>query len=162
VQEEASMKKLFMVLPLVLILCFMVGCQDKEAMAELEAMKAQAAVEEQNIELTKSWLVDVWSQGNLALIDKIVPPNCILHWRGRQSETGPEKWKTIVSQWCQAFPDYTNEIGDIFAKGDKVTARFTFRRTNDGPFNEDPPTGKKIDVTEILIWRFKNGKVVEM
>jgi len=26
----------------------MVGCQDKEAMAELEAMKAQAEVEEQN------------------------------------------------------------------------------------------------------------------
>ena len=35
-----------MVLPLALILCLMVGCQDKEAIAELEAMKAQAAVEE--------------------------------------------------------------------------------------------------------------------
>ena len=30
------MKKLCMILPLALILCFMVGCQDKEAMAELE------------------------------------------------------------------------------------------------------------------------------
>jgi hypothetical protein len=43
-----QMKKLCMVLPLALILCFMVGCQDKEAMAELEAFKAQAEVEEQN------------------------------------------------------------------------------------------------------------------
>ncbi len=38
------MKKLSMILPLALILCFMVGCQDKEAMAE---------VEEQNINLVK-------------------------------------------------------------------------------------------------------------
>ena len=30
------MKKLCMILPLALILCFMVGCQDKEAMAEVE------------------------------------------------------------------------------------------------------------------------------
>jgi hypothetical protein len=42
------MKKLFMILPLVLIVCFMVGCQDKEAMAELEEFKAQAALEEAN------------------------------------------------------------------------------------------------------------------
>ena len=42
------MKKLIMSIPLALILCFMVGCQDKGAMEELEAMKAQAEVEEQN------------------------------------------------------------------------------------------------------------------
>ena len=41
------MKKLFMILPLALILCFTVGCQDKEAMAELEEYRAQAALEEQ-------------------------------------------------------------------------------------------------------------------
>ena len=37
------MKKLCMVLSLVLVLCFTFGCQDKEAMAELEEFKAQAA-----------------------------------------------------------------------------------------------------------------------
>ncbi len=45
------MKKLCMILPLALILCFMVGCQNQEAMAELEEMKAQAEVEEQNKEV---------------------------------------------------------------------------------------------------------------
>lgn len=38
-----------------LILCFTVGCQDKEAMAELEAFKAQAEVEEQNKEIVKRY-----------------------------------------------------------------------------------------------------------
>jgi len=35
--------KRFMIIPLMLMLCFMVGCQ--EIIAELEAMKAQAEVE---------------------------------------------------------------------------------------------------------------------
>jgi len=35
------MKKLPVVLPLALILCFMVGCQDRKAEEELEARKAQ-------------------------------------------------------------------------------------------------------------------------
>jgi len=54
------MKKLCMVLPLALILCFMVGCQDKETMAELEAMKAQAEVEEQNKEIVKRISGIIW------------------------------------------------------------------------------------------------------
>ena len=42
------MKKLLMILPLAMILCFMVSCQDKESMAELEEFRAQAEVEEKN------------------------------------------------------------------------------------------------------------------
>ena len=53
------MKKLCMILSLALILCFMVGCQDKGAMAELDEMKAQAAVEEQNIALVKHFLAEI-------------------------------------------------------------------------------------------------------
>ena len=47
------MKKLLMIIPLVILLCFTFGCQDKEAMAELEKFKAQAEVEEQNKVLVK-------------------------------------------------------------------------------------------------------------
>ncbi len=43
------MKKYPSVIPLVLLLCFVVGCQDKAAMAELEEFKAQAAVEQAGV-----------------------------------------------------------------------------------------------------------------
>jgi len=35
------MKKLLMIIPLVILLCFTVGCQDKEPMAELEDIEAE-------------------------------------------------------------------------------------------------------------------------
>jgi ketosteroid isomerase-like protein len=54
------MKKLFMVLPLAMILCFMVGCQDKEAMAELE---------EQDIEITKLEVEKVFEELHRATLD---------------------------------------------------------------------------------------------
>ena len=58
------MKKLCMILPLALILCFLVGCQDKAAMAELEVFKAQAKVEEQNKALVLKWYEEL-GKGNI-------------------------------------------------------------------------------------------------
>ena len=52
------MKKLLCVVPLVILFFFTIACQDKAAMAELEKYKAQAKVEEQNIELVRSFLVN--------------------------------------------------------------------------------------------------------
>ena len=42
ITKGVQMKKLFMLFTLVLVLCFVYGCLDKEAMTELEALKAQA------------------------------------------------------------------------------------------------------------------------
>lgn len=45
------MKKYLYVVPLALVSCFTIACQDKAAIAELEKFKAQAAVEQQNMAL---------------------------------------------------------------------------------------------------------------
>ena len=60
------MKKHYLIFSLVLILCFMVGCQDKEAMAELEVFRAQAEVEAKNIELIKR-LAEEINKGNVEI-----------------------------------------------------------------------------------------------
>jgi len=67
------MKKFLMIIPLALILCFMVGCKDKEAMAELEKFKAQRKVEEQNIELIRN-ANETWSKKNYEKIREFFPP----------------------------------------------------------------------------------------
>ena len=62
-----------MVIPLVLLLCLTFACQDKEAIAELEAMKAQAAVEEQNKELVKGLLEEL-NNGNAEIWKELCAP----------------------------------------------------------------------------------------
>ena len=59
-----------MILPMTLIICFMVGCQDKEAMAELEKFKPQAEVEEQNEEITRKFFKELDS-GNFDTVYEI-------------------------------------------------------------------------------------------
>jgi ketosteroid isomerase-like protein len=64
--KGGNMKKLLMILPLALILCFMVGCQDKEAMAELEAMKSQS---EDAVAKAKQDVEKVLRQNEVALLN---------------------------------------------------------------------------------------------
>ena len=130
------MKKLYMILPLTLILCFMVGCQDKEAMAELEAMKAQAEIEEQNKEFVKGLLEEL-NKGNA------------------------EIWKECFQMAFKGFPDINWKIQDLIAKGDKVIARITQTGTHEGEYHGIPATGNKTEFGVIPIFQFKDGKCIE-
>ena len=67
------MKKLLLILPLTLILFFMFGCQDKEAMAELDALKAQAELEEQNKEFVLHFYEEIDKQNFEAAIGMLAP-----------------------------------------------------------------------------------------
>ena len=73
------MKKRCMILPVALILCFMVGCQDKEAMAELEEFKAQAAVEEQNKALVKR-SIEAWEKGDFEAFMELLAPGFAFYY----------------------------------------------------------------------------------
>ena len=60
------------------------------------------------------------------------------------------------------FPDRTFSNEDLFAKGDKVIARYVFRATHTGDTEDFPATGKKVEARGIGITRIENGKIVEL
>jgi steroid delta-isomerase-like uncharacterized protein len=155
------MKKLSMILPLALILCFMVSCQDKEAMAELEAMKAQAEVEEQNKELVKR-LWEAWSKGDFEAFKELVAPD-FAHYlpSGSTKPSSREETIEIGKGLHNAFPDITFSIEGLIAEGDRVTVRFIYRGTHKGEFEGIPATGNEFEGSGISISRIENGKVVE-
>jgi steroid delta-isomerase-like uncharacterized protein len=158
------MKKQFIILPLALILCFMVGCQDKEAMAELEAFKAQAVVEEQNKEIVKRF-VEEENKGdaeNNEVFKGLHAPD-FSHYFPSNNPKPMSLNEAIesVKPIFEAFPDAVWSIEDLIAAGDKVIVRFVFRGTHEGEFMGIPPTGKKVEVGGIAIIRIENGKIVE-
>jgi steroid delta-isomerase-like uncharacterized protein len=153
------MKKLFMILPLALILCFVVGCQDKEAMAELEAMKAQAEVEEQNIALVKRHY-EAWNSGDVEALREIFSPDYLYNTPAGKDES-LEQMIELLKPQMEAFPDRIFSVEDMLAKGDKVVSRFIGRGTHEGEFMGIPATGNKFEITGIEIWRVENGKIVE-
>ena len=157
------MKKLCMILPTALILCFMVGCQDKEAMAELEAMKAQAEVEEQNKELARKWFEEI-DKGNWDFIrEKGAPDYAEYLPSGITESMSLEQGIKQTKMFIKGIPDIVHDIEEIIAVGDKVIVRFIGRGTHSGDIEEMgiPATGKAVEVSSIIIWRIEDGKVVE-
>jgi steroid delta-isomerase-like uncharacterized protein len=157
------MKNLCMILPLALILCFIVGCQDKEAMAELEAMKAQAALEEQNKEIVKRWVEQGFNKGNLDMADEFYATDYVYHNPAPPPAEirGVENIKQHMAAFLVAFPDAKYTIVDAIAKGDKIVARYTFIGTHEGELMGIPPTGKQVTFNAMAIIRIVEGKFVE-
>ena len=155
------MKKLLVILPLALILCFVVGCQDKEAMAELEKFKAQAAVEEQNKEIVRRIHDEVWSKGNLVVADELYAADYVAHWISGADTRGLEAFKKFLIEARGVFSDYTENIEQIVAEGDLVVTRFSDQGTFKGQITGIPSNDKKVTVQEIAIFRIVNRKVVE-
>ena len=157
------MKKLLMILPLALILCFMVGCQDKESMAESEEFKAQTALEEQNMALVMRYFGALES-GDLEAVKEIFSPDCILHQTTGQDLSLEETIETIKKQNEQAkamFPDLTFNNEDTIVKGDKAVLMFAFKGTHTGDAENIPATGNSVEGRSITIFRFENGKIAE-
>jgi len=152
------MNKLCMILPLALILCFMVGCQDKAAMAELEEFKAQAEVEEQNKALVMR-AEEAWLKGDFEAAKKILSPDYVGHISGK--DLSLEDMIEGLKMQIAMFPDRTSSAEDIIAKGDKVIVRSITRATYEGDVEGFPVTGSKIEVEGIEIVRVENGKIVE-
>ncbi len=155
------MKKLFMILPLVLVLCFVSGCQDKAAMAELEAMKAQAQVEEQNKELIRNFLKEMDNGNHDFVMDSMASDAKMFFPSGSPTPSPKEEMSQVLKSWHETFPDYKHDIKEMIAKGDFVLVRAIDTATHEGEFQGIPATGNKIEVGAIMIYRIKNGKIVE-
>jgi steroid delta-isomerase-like uncharacterized protein len=155
------MKKLYLILPVALILCFMVGCQDKEAKAELDAVKAQAEIEEQNKALVKR-MFEAWEKGDFEAYKEVVAPEFV--WHNPSSSTRPMSREETIKFGMllhSAFPDITFSIEELMAVEDRVITRFIIRGTHEGEFQGIPATGNKIEHSGIMITRIDNGKIVE-
>jgi len=155
------MKKLLMVIPLALILCFMVSCQDKEVKAELEEFKAQAEVEEQNKALFR-YMLEEADKGNYAAWEEVCSPDYICHFAGFPKPMSLEEHIQANRTFLVAFPDFHHEINDMVADAEKVTARVTLTGTHEGEFMGIPPTGNKIEYTAFLTARFSDKRIVEL
>ena len=72
-----------------------------------------------------------------------------------------DTFKETFSEAREGFPDLTIAVEDVMAEGDLVTARVTMRGTHRGEFQGIAPTGKRVEVRAIDIFRIEDGKIVE-
>jgi steroid delta-isomerase-like uncharacterized protein len=104
---------------------------------------------------------EVWSKGNLAIVDEIYAPDFVCHFIVGPEWKGPDGVKNTVKQHRTSFPDWHEQIEDIIAEGDRVVIRWTARGTHQGEFEGIPPTGKQVTIAEVAIYPIAAGKIAE-
>jgi predicted ester cyclase len=72
-----------------------------------------------------------------------------------------EGFKQMGQLLLSAFTGSTSTVEGMIAEGDKVVSRLTFRGTHTGDLMGIPPTGMSVTISEIIIDRLADGKIVE-
>jgi len=119
------------------------------------------SVEARNGELVRVVFSEIWSKGNVDLIPNLFSENFVGHFPGGATVHGREGLAAEVMAHRTAFPDWAEQVEDLIMDHDRVAVRFASRGTNTGNFLGNPPTGKRVEISEVAIFRLENGKLAE-
>ena len=115
---------------------------------------------EENKIIVRRLLQDVWSSGDLALVDEIFTTNFIRHGPALEGEVrGSDGLKRLVSMYRATYPDLRITLEDQTAEGALIVTRWTARGTHRGELMGIAPTGKQITVPGVIIDRAAGGKI---
>ena len=103
---------------------------------------------------------EIFNQGKFQVADEIYAPQFRNHGLHRTVDLKTDQ--DYVHAEKKAFPDLRISVQQMVAEGDKVAVLWTFQGTHTGSGYEGlPPTGTRVEVRGITIWRFVDGRIVE-
>jgi len=108
-------------------------------------------------------LMEEVDKGNVDVVDEFYAPAYIDHNPSaiREMLPGLEGIKHVFKLLYAAFPDTAHKIEDIIAEGDKVAVRISATATHTGEIFGVQPTGKKVELSSIVIFRIVDGRIIE-
>jgi len=137
------------------------GCQNQADKAELQKLRAQAALQEQNKALVRKCMDYFNKKDPRAYVD-CYAPNCVYYFPSAALKPTTAKEDSLSSmQLWKAFPDIQWTIEDMTAEGNMVTTRYVAKGTQKEAWMGIPATGAKFEMGGIFTNRIENGKIVE-
>jgi steroid delta-isomerase-like uncharacterized protein len=116
---------------------------------------------EENKAVVRRFVEEVFTQGNLAAVDRFLAAE----YRDANAlpgqEPGREGAKRAFSLYQEVFPDLRYTIEEMIAEGDTVVTRVTFRGTHRGAFLGIPPTNRQVSIPAVHITRLVEGTIRE-
>jgi predicted ester cyclase len=110
---------------------------------------------------------EVFDKGNVGLIDDMFTEDCVFH-RGDLTEParGIPGIRSILEKRAQLYRDFRTTIHQMIGEGDLIATRQTHDGIHRGQFptliGTFDVTGRPIEWTPQVFFRFKGGKIAEM
>lgn len=116
---------------------------------------------EENKEVVRIF-TERWGEGDQTVFDDLATDDFVIHvLTGEGNTVGKDVIKAATEKGHIGFSDYTMTIIDMIAENDKVLVVGKRTGTHTGEFLDAPPTGKKITMYRMLLYRCENAKVAE-
>jgi steroid delta-isomerase-like uncharacterized protein len=118
--------------------------------------------EDHNKAIVRRIYGELWNERRLEVAEELIARGGVNYDTGLTPRPfGPDEMMGTVRMVTTGFPDNRHEVEEVLAEGDSVVVRCTLTGTHEGPFMGIPPTGRRIAVTEIHLYRLQGGKAVE-
>jgi C-1 hydroxylase len=106
--------------------------------------------------------IEAYNNRDLELFGELVAPDYVDHTHDLQ---GRKEFTQLFARAFVAFPDWHEAIQDIIAEGEWVWVQVKATGTHNGEWNLSgiplPPTGKKVTMMMVFMFRIVNGRLVE-
>ena len=155
------MRRFWTFISMALLLAAGMACQDKAATTQLEEFRAQSDVEARNTALVTQGIEEL-NSGNIdAYLDCLAPEYTLYSPSNSPNPVSKEEMAGFAGMLFKAFPDIHYAIKDILAVEDRVVLWNIVTGTHEGEFQGIPATGNKVEVGSIILFRIREGKIVE-
>lgn len=105
---------------------------------------------------------EVWENGKTELIDELYTDDYHEHNVALPNDIhGRDGNREKLAMFHSAFSDITVTTEDLIAEDDKVVVRDRFTGVHDGQFMDAEPTGNRVEVEGMVIYRLEDGQVAE-
>ena len=138
------------ILTLIAILFFCLSCQSNSGVDNADY----------NRNLVLKWQ-EAWNTGQTEKLGEFVAPDFICHYLTDVEWRGIDGAKTEIKNWRKLFPDWHEEVVDFIIEKDKVVIRYNSTGTHSGTYEGIDSTGTKVMISEVSIFRIKDGKLAE-
>ncbi len=103
-----------------------------------------------------------WNRQQFDELRQAVPGELTFHYRGASFTTSVDELEVLVDHWRAAFPDLRMEVLSQVGEGDLVAVRLRYAGTHRGAWHGTAPTGRRIEVDEMVFLRFEGRRLVEL
>ncbi len=101
------------------------------------------------------------AKGNLAIVDELLTDDFVDHTPSFGLPPNRDGFKQSIVVGRSALPYLKCEIEDIIVEGDKVAMRSRITGTHKGELAGIPPTGNRVSMNTIHIFRIAGGRIAD-
>lgn len=113
-----------------------------------------------NETVIRRFVDEVINNGDYSVLPDLIHPGYV--YRSPDQEfRGREALQALFAAYRSGLPDLNASIDDLVASGDKVVISITLSGTHTGDLMGIPATGKRLQVTGMVLSRLEDGRIIE-